>query len=75
MPWVDVAVTQMIDFSWEKFKKNGSFHRIPNIETKHQCAYYENVDESSMVLRFHVCQGRICQHTACEPQTEQLASH
>ena len=64
----------MIDFQLGNLKKNGSLNRIPNIEAK-QCAYYENVDESSMVMRFHVCQGRICQHTACEPQTEQLVSH
>jgi len=40
MPWVYVALTQMIDFHVDMAKKN------PNIETK-QCAYHENVDEAS----------------------------
>lgn len=45
MPWVDVALAQMIDVH-VNMAKNGGFHRIPNIETK-QCAYYENADETS----------------------------
>lgn len=46
MPWVYVCSDTMIDFNVEMAKKNRSFHKIPNIETK-QCAYYENVDETS----------------------------
>lgn len=75
MPWVYVCSDTMIDFNVEMAKKNRSFHKIPNIETK-QCAYYENVDETSQNGHdfLHVCQRRICQQTACEPRKKQLVS-